>query len=150
MGMKELTSVKASFWQIQVPNYEGAKRTLAEINAGKKKPEQFPDFKQFKNKELLKANGLESHMRGLSKPLRSIAQTADDEWYVFEFFDKKETYTTFEDQRNNVINRVEQGWNEVNLLKELQSYASVQVDTAAFNALMRYYDDIHISEKAIR
>lgn len=141
LRMDEIKNIMADFWVVPVSDLKEAQRVLGEINRGKA-PQSYDNYREFKDYNLLDDLELGPHLGRLAGPIRSLMNTKGDHWYVFELTRIETNRKSFEEMKSKVRDLVKRGYNEVALLKELREKATIDIDTAAFNELMEYYDDL--------
>jgi peptidyl-prolyl cis-trans isomerase C len=139
-GLDQRELVTADFWMIPAESVEEAERLRSAISAGAD-PAQYEGFTRLVNADLeMQSSELRYFVRQAPMARTTVVGLSDNRWIVLHVSRRESRTPDFEDSRPTLERRLQPYIAEYNLLRELRSAATMEVDTTRFEQAMAFAD----------
>jgi hypothetical protein len=136
MGFRKLEKADADFWQIRFESLEEAVAARDAIASGDTPPEAYESYARMIGQDARRLDELGTYVRRAPLDAPVVIGTGDGAWYVVEVQRRDIRFTSFEDAREEIAEKVSPYMPEMRLLKELRKTAAVEVDAELFEEMM--------------
>lgn len=139
MKLNTLKTARFTGWLIERESYPEITQVKQLVEAGKE-PSSIEGFRAFNNADIRKEYGILDYLLKVPMQIPTVVNT-NQKFYLMYAHERFTEYNTFEDVRPVVENKVRKYYNIVQEIKNLQSTASVSIDTLAFEKMMEHFND---------
>lgn len=136
LDFRTLKKAEANFWHIDFEDFTEAETAKNEIASGARTPDSYTGYAQHHGFDLRDANQLAGYVRRAPLSTPVVVGTGDGSWHVVQVDERQIEYTTFEDARADVEDRLAPYLPEIRLLPELRDRAVIEVNEDLFEEIM--------------